>query len=133
MDTRKLLAAFAFTCSSLTLFATALYKPHVQPAYQSSIARLTLPAEDIVVYQDANGSNVVKWNAQGPADLEYLLQGSKDGKAFRLIKKITAATHAGANGHYEAIDDSGRGYVHFRIIRINKEGQVSYSKIVSAP
>ncbi len=126
MGTRKLFSSLAF----LFFVTTATAQEHVRPA-TTSIDK-TSPAGDAVeglkVYKDALGKTFISWKSTGSKPLEFLVQGSKDGKVFRAIKRLPAA----ASQTYQTFDEAHHGYAYFRVICIDEGGHFTYSQNMSA-
>ena len=126
MGTRKLLTSLAFVLLSAAGFAQD--RPAKTLATTDNTSFAGDAVAEIKVYKDASGKNVISWTSTGVQSLEFLLQGSTDGKVFRAIKRLPAA----ASGKYETSDENHPGFSYFRIICIDKGGHFSYSKPTSA-
>lgn len=126
MGTRKLLTSLAFFILSTACFAQ--HRPAKAVTSADNISSTGDVVADIKVYKDALGKNVISWTSTGLQSLEFLLQGSTDGKVFRAIKRLPVA----ASGKYETSDESHPGFSYFRIICIEKGGHFSYSRSASA-
>ena len=126
MGTRKLLTSLAFAMLSTACFAQD--RPATTITSISNLSAAGDAVDDIKVYKDALGKVVITWTSTGLKPLEFLLQGSTDGKIFRAIKRLPAA----ASGKYETSDEGHPGFSFFRIICIDKGGHFSYSRPASA-
>ena len=126
MGTRKLLTSLAFAILSTVCFAQD--RPAKTSASIDNLSSAGDVVKDIRVLKDALGKSVISWTSAGLKPLEFLLQGSTDGKVFRAIKRLPAA----ASGKYETSDDGHPGFSFFRIICIDKGGHFSYSRPASA-
>jgi len=133
MDTRKLITVLALTLLSAACFANHTEQRELYSAPTLTRLSQTDPSGDeLKTYKNGNGATVVSWNAGKEQAMEFLLQGSTDGKNFRAIKRIEAAPLSSKHIRYESTDESDKGYTWFRIIRINAAGHFSYSKPVNA-
>ena len=126
MGTRKLLTSLAFAILSTAGFAQE--RPAKTLASIDHVSSAEDDVRDIKVYKDASGKAVISWTSTGLQSLEFLLQGSTDGKVFRAIRRLPAT----ASGKYETSDASHPGFSYFRIICIDKGGHFSYSRPASA-
>jgi hypothetical protein len=126
MGTRKLLTSLAFVILSTACFAQARTAKTTTPT--DNLSSTGDAIAEIKVYKDAFGKNVISWTSTGLQSLEFLLQGSTDGKVFRAIKRMPVT----ASGKYETSDESHPGFSYFRIICIDKGGHFSYSRPASA-
>ncbi len=126
MGTRKLFTSLAFVILSTASFAQERAAKTVTPT--DNVSTTGDAVADIKVYKDALGKNVISWTSTGLQSLEFLLQGSTDGKVFRAIRRLPAA----ASGKYETSDETHPGFSYFRIICIDKGGHFSYSRPATA-
>ncbi len=138
MDTRKLVTAIAFSLFATTGFAQLVnlqeatpYKTAPSETGKQDLDSSNPVTDDITIYRTSGGINVVRWTTGKDQALEFLLQGSKDGVSFRVIKRVVATTSNTDLNIYEASDESGKGYTQFRVIHISTTGNY-YSKSVSS-
>ncbi len=131
MDTRKLFTALALILFSATCFAQLT---HPEPAasapgdnYEIALTSAGLWNE-IAIYKNEEGANVIKWSIEGKQPLEFLLQASTDGKNYRAIKRIAAESTTRES--YQATGNNSKNWTCFRVICIDAAGAFSYSPVV---
>ncbi len=129
MDTRKLITVLAFTLSSAACFANDTEQRELYSAVTApGLLQADPSGDELKTSKNINGATVVSWNAGKEQAIEFVLQGSTDGKNFRAIRRIAAVPLSAEKIRYESTDESHRGYTWFRIIRINADGHFTYSK-----
>lgn len=109
--------------SVLMLFITCLSFAQQQPKSNHS------SWEDVRVQKSATGHNLLQWSPPEGSTDRFIVQRSENGQSFRAIGHITVQPRATAVT-YSFEDGSFKGNAYYRIIRIDREGNVSYSEKV---
>ncbi|HEU4472495.1 MAG TPA: T9SS type A sorting domain-containing protein [Flavisolibacter sp.] len=100
---------------------------------QPSAAPVTLPLVwgDINVKKGASGINELSWITLQEENTEsFLIQRSEDGRQFRTVGRRTAKGNSSTATSYSFQDAGFNGDAYYRIIQVDIDGKVGYSKIV---
>jgi hypothetical protein len=85
----------------------------------------------INIIKDHSGKNIIQWSTLKENNTrEFLIQHSENGHTFRAFKRVVAVGNTSKRYQYQAIDNKSKGDNYYRIIGIDNEGKVFYSKVV---